>query len=37
VKTPDTWKHTCEVCPGSGKGHVVPLVEIELRLNTVKM
>lgn len=37
VKTPQAWRHTCEVCPGSGQGDVVPLVEIELRVNTVKM
>ncbi len=37
VKTPEAWKQTCEVCPGSGQGNVVPLVEIELRLNVVKM
>lgn len=37
VKTPEAWRHTCEVCPGSGKGNVVPLVEIETRLSVVKM
>ena len=37
VKTTEAWQQTCEVCPGSGKGNLVPLVEIELRLNVVKM
>jgi Fe-S-cluster containining protein len=37
VKTPEAWKHTCAVCPGSGQGKVIPLVEIETRLNVVKM
>lgn len=29
LKTPEDWAHTCEVCPGSGKGKLVPLVQIE--------
>lgn len=37
IKTPDAWKHTCEICPGSGKGDLVTLEEIDLKLNTVKM
>jgi uncharacterized protein len=29
VRTPDAWQHTCEVCPGSGKGklHSIALIE----------
>lgn len=37
IKTPAAWKQTCEVCPGSGQGELVPLVEIETRMNVVKM
>ena len=29
LKTPDDWKQTCEVCPGSGKGPVYTLSQIE--------
>jgi len=29
LKTPEDWKQTCEVCPGSGQGQLVPLVQIE--------
>lgn len=28
VRTPETWKQTCEVCPGSGTGNLVPLEKI---------
>jgi Fe-S-cluster containining protein len=37
LKTPEDWKHTCEVCPGSGKGQVHTLEEIEVRRGTVKV
>lgn len=28
VRTPETWAQTCEVCPGSGTGNLVPLEKI---------
>ena len=28
VRTPETWAHTCEVCPGSGTGNLVPLNKV---------
>jgi Fe-S-cluster containining protein len=28
VKTPETWARTCEVCPGSGSGNLVPLERV---------
>jgi Fe-S-cluster containining protein len=37
LKTADDWKHTCDVCPGSGKGRVYTLAEIEERRATVKV
>jgi Fe-S-cluster containining protein len=37
LKTPDDWKHTCDVCPGSGKGRLYTLDEIEERRATVKV
>lgn len=29
LKSPETWKQTCEVCPGSGRGKHHDLVQIE--------
>lgn len=29
LKSPADWKHTCEVCPGSGKGKLYTLEQIE--------
>jgi Fe-S-cluster containining protein len=29
LRTPEDWKSTCEVCPGSGRGDLVPLGLIE--------
>lgn len=37
LKTPDDWKHTCSVCPGSGKGSLYAIEEIEERRVTVKV
>lgn len=37
VATPEDWEHTCQVCPGSGKGEVVPVEEISRRLRVIKM
>jgi len=37
LKTPDDWKHTCSVCPGSGKGQLYQLDEIETRRTVVKV
>ncbi len=37
LKTPDDWKHTCDVCPGSGKGQLYQLEEIESRRGVVKV
>lgn len=34
LETPEDWKRTCAVCPGSGTGELVPLVEIQQRLST---
>jgi len=31
LATKKDWKETCEVCPGAGKGKLVPLAEIEIR------
>ena len=37
LKTPEDWKHTCSVCPGSGKGQLYQLDEIEARRTLVKV
>ena len=37
VATPEDWKRTCETCPGSGKGEVIPVEEISRRLKVIKM
>jgi Fe-S-cluster containining protein len=37
VETPEDWKRTCDVCPGSGKGEIIPVDEITRRLNVIKM
>ncbi len=37
VATPEAWDHTCQVCPGSGQGEVIPVEEISRRLKVIKM
>ena len=37
LKSPETWNNTCEVCPGSGKGQLVEVEEIEKRRMTFKL
>ena len=37
VATPEDWERTCRVCPGSGKGEVIPVEEITRRLKVIKM
>jgi Fe-S-cluster containining protein len=37
LKTAEDWKQTCAVCPGSGKGQLYQLEEIEARRLTVKV
>ncbi|MCA9120916.1 MAG: YkgJ family cysteine cluster protein [Planctomycetaceae bacterium] len=31
LKSPEAWADTCEICPGSGKGKLYQLEEIELQ------
>ena len=28
IRTPEAWKETCQTCPGSGQGNLVPLESI---------
>jgi Fe-S-cluster containining protein len=37
VATPEDWERTCQVCPGSGTGEVIPVEEITRRLKLIKM
>lgn len=37
LRTPETWKQTCDVCPGSGTGQVYQLEEIEERRKQVRV
>lgn len=37
IRTPATWKQTCEACPGSGKGQLVPLEQIVAQAAVVRV
>jgi len=37
LRTPETWQETCEVCPGSGKGNLVPLEKIMEQFKVVRV
>ena len=37
VATPQAWKRTCETCPGSGSGELIPEDEITRRLKVIRM
>ena len=37
VTTPKAWQRTCEVCPGSGQGDLIPVEEITRRLNVIRL
>jgi Fe-S-cluster containining protein len=37
LRTPDAWQATCEICPGSGKGKLVQLGDIETQRKLVKV
>jgi uncharacterized protein len=37
LKTAEDWKQTCEVCPGSGKGKLYQLSEIEDQRKVVRV
>jgi Fe-S-cluster containining protein len=37
VATPEDWSHTCEVCPGSGRGELIPVEEITRRLKVIRL
>jgi len=37
VATPEHWEHTCEICPGSGQGELIPVEEITKRLKVIRI
>ena len=37
LKSPDDWQHTCDVCPGSGKGKLYQIEQIEAQRKIVKI
>jgi Fe-S-cluster containining protein len=37
VATPETWDRTCEICPGSGQGELIPAEEITRRLKVIRL
>ncbi len=37
TRTPEAWRDTCEVCPGSGQGQLYQLNEIEQRVNEFRV
>ena len=37
VQTPEAWQRTCEDCPGSGQGELIPVEEITRRLKTIRL
>ncbi|HMF11408.1 MAG TPA: YkgJ family cysteine cluster protein [Gemmataceae bacterium] len=37
VVTREAWEHTCEGCPGSGKGELISAEEITRRLNVIRI
>ncbi len=37
VRTPHAWQQTCEVCPGSGKGKLVPVDEILHQVSLIRL
>ena len=37
LKSPETWKQTCKICPGSGEGQLHQLEEIEERRSAIRI
>ncbi len=37
VASPEAWQRTCAVCPGSGKGDLIPAEEILARVKVIRL
>jgi Fe-S-cluster containining protein len=37
LRSPAAWQHTCDICPGSGQGDLIPAEEITRRMNVIRL
>lgn len=37
VASPQTWQRTCDICPGAGRGDLIPAEEIARRLAVIRL
>jgi len=37
IETPKDWQRTCDICPGSGQGDLIPVEEITRRMNVIRL
>jgi Fe-S-cluster containining protein len=37
VASPEHWQHTCDICPGSGRGELISAEEITKRLKVIRL
>jgi len=37
IATPEDWKQTCQSCPGSGQGELIPVEEITRRMKVIRL
>jgi uncharacterized protein len=37
VDTKEAWQHTCQVCPGSGKGKLYPVEQVVHQISVMKL
>jgi Fe-S-cluster containining protein len=37
VASPESWRRTCEVCPGSGRGELISAEDITKRLQVIRL
>jgi uncharacterized protein len=37
VQTPEAWRRTGDVCPGAGRGELIPAEEITARLKVIRL
>jgi Fe-S-cluster containining protein len=37
LESPEAWQKTCDDCPGSGQGELIPVEEISKRLRVIPM
>ncbi len=37
LKSETDWRHTCEICPGSGKGKLYTIEQIDQRRNVIRV